>query len=358
MIIGSVWSRSYPFGFRARPLITNLLVAGHEPPCRGFAGPAKLSTHSASTPRLFDLAPTAMTSMSRVWIKSRPCSALLGRRSGVVPRTAGWRIECCGWRAVPDPHPDHGPTPGYKVSGVSTLARLDPAPGLVSGWVHHRIPWSAGRPSPTRWHTSPRRERSCRVLRLWRWSRPHRLLPPGPRRCSRSADAGLGPAPVRLRYRSCRSRGLLRTPGPGVDLKGDHPTVTVYGVQRDHRPLRGHPAATVVVDGRAPASGTAVHATTELGSSPHPTTHKGVGGQASGWTARETTAACAGAFWSGPGTARQHDADQQLDLELDGGPSGKLGRGVTWWTSGSGHQAGGRSEPGPVAGSARSSGRP
>jgi hypothetical protein len=53
-------------------------------------------------------------------------------------------------------------------------------------WVHYRTPWLHGRPSPTGWHASPRRDGSCWVLRLWLWSRSH----PAWRSCSRSAQPG------------------------------------------------------------------------------------------------------------------------------------------------------------------------
>ncbi len=72
-----------------------------------------------------------------------------------------------------------------------------------------------------------------------------------------------------------------------------------------------HPAVTVVVDGRAPASGTVARGTTELGSAPHPATpQRGRGWRTDGLHGRPRHAP--EAIRPGPGTARQRDTGRPI----------------------------------------------
>jgi hypothetical protein len=89
-----------------------------------------------------------------------------------VPRNAISIIERSPGRAVPDqrrPAPPHG---------LGSLREFDPVPvdpSPVEGpsWVHCRIPWLLGRPSPTCWHANSGRDGCGRVPRDRRWSRCH-----------------------------------------------------------------------------------------------------------------------------------------------------------------------------------------
>jgi hypothetical protein len=62
----------------------------------------------------------------------------------------------------PRPGPDSFRGPGGPAGEPTPLAST-PHPSRWPGWQHYRTPCVRGRPSPTRGHARPRRDRHCRV---------------------------------------------------------------------------------------------------------------------------------------------------------------------------------------------------
>jgi hypothetical protein len=109
------------------------------------------------------------------------------RRRAVRSISSVWMVSCTAELFLGAPFPARPGVPRARV-GRSGAA---PAPWTSRacrwpGWLHPRITWLLGRPSPMRRHARPRRARSCRMPRDWLWSRPH----PRSHTCSRSAKPG------------------------------------------------------------------------------------------------------------------------------------------------------------------------
>jgi hypothetical protein len=106
----------------------------------------QLSTRSRSTPRLFDLPGTAITSISTVWMKFGVPRNAIGGTSG--------RTALVG---APSPARAGRPRRSTQVSRVST--RLASSPHLMGwpGWRNYRILWLLCEPSPTCRHACFRR---------------------------------------------------------------------------------------------------------------------------------------------------------------------------------------------------------
>jgi hypothetical protein len=182
---------------------------------------------------------------------------------------------------APFPAPD-SPGPHAPALGCRRARRFTSTPSPCGGgWVGcttESCGCSGGRPrrggTPVRDETA-----AVRVLRDWLWSRRRPLAIPG----TWGVISGIGTwaAPLQL---VCSDRGgtpaagvpfplimnLRVGPAPGVSP--DHPGAGLGVEGRDHSQSRGTGSNGLLENGRAPASGTAAHATPRFGSAPHPAT--------------------------------------------------------------------------------------
>jgi hypothetical protein len=220
---------------------------------------------------------------------------------GTRPRGCG-RVPGLSWarRSRPGPPGAHPPALGRRRVDPVHLARV-PFWGWL-GWVHYRIMWLRGRPSPTRGHARPGRDhRNLGATRL-------AVVPSSPTgrpgslgRDQRNRDLSFIPA---ARVPAPADHGPARGPVPGWS-RLDHPGEGLGVEGRDHSRLRGtHTGGGLVENGRAPQSGTAAHAPPGFGSAPNPASSARRRVEVNGREHRRGPDRGAGTGWPGPGTAR------------------------------------------------------